>query len=103
SPLIQNVAKAATSVTLTLPKLADVITAGTPVVFIASVTPANVTGTVVFFDGTTAMSGPVAVDQGIATFVTSSLSVGTHSISAQYGGDANFNASNSAPLRVKVK
>jgi hypothetical protein len=34
----------------------------------------------------------------VATFSTSTLPVGIHVISAQYSGDANTKASNSAPI-----
>ncbi|MFM1767980.1 MAG: hypothetical protein RJA22_509 [Verrucomicrobiota bacterium] len=39
-------------------------------------------------DGTVAGSGTLA--GGVATFTTSSLAVGTHTVVAEYGGDANF-------------
>jgi hypothetical protein len=39
---------------------------------------------------------------GIATFGTSSLGAGTHTITTVYGGDANYNASTSAPLSQTV-
>src|SRR5437870_6931466 len=42
--------------------------------------------------GTGTLSG------GTATFTTSTLAVGSHSITASYGGDANFNGSTSAVL-----
>jgi len=38
----------------------------------------------------------------MATFSTSSLAVGTHTIVADYSGDPNLNASTSAPLGVKI-
>jgi hypothetical protein len=53
------------------------------------------TGTVSFFDGTTLL-GASPLSSGSATFATADLAVGSHSISASYGGDANFNL-NSAP------
>jgi RHS repeat-associated protein len=49
------------------------------------------TGTVEFKDGATSL-GFVALVSGSVTFSTFALSVGTHSITAVYGGDANFNA-----------
>jgi len=60
------------------------------------------TGTVTFLDGSSTMgtgtlvSGPSSSSK--ATFSTSGLSVGTHSITAQYGGDTNFSGSTSLPL-----
>jgi len=57
------------------------------------------TGTVTLFvDG--GSIGSKALSGGMATFTTYALSVGMHNITASYGGDFNFNASNSnsAPL-----
>ncbi len=50
------------------------------------------TGTVTFFDGATSL-GSGAVNEGVATFTTSGLSVGIHTIQMSYSGDANFAAS----------
>src|SRR5439155_3620367 len=43
-------------------------------------------GSVTFMDGGTAMSGPIVVVGGVATFSTSSLLVGTHAVTAVYSG-----------------
>jgi hypothetical protein len=54
------------------------------------------TGTVILIDGVTKI-GSKSLTGGTATFTTSTLAVGVHSITASYvGDDANFNASNSA-------
>ena len=65
------------------------------------------TGTVNFFDnnGTTLLgSGTLTTVNGQqqATFTTSTLAAGTHSITAFYSGDSNFNASTSSTLSQKV-
>ncbi len=53
------------------------------------------TGTVIFWDGATVLgSGTLA--GGVATFVTSALAVGMHSIFAVYPGDGNFNPAGAA-------
>ena len=52
-------------------------------------------GTVTFFDGITSLA-TMPLDNGVATYSTTSLSRGTHVITAQYGGDPDFAASNSA-------
>ena len=62
-------------------------TVGTPVTLNAAV-PADATGSVEFFDGTSSL-GSGAVSSGVATLAVSSLAVGTHSITASYSGD-NF-------------
>src|SRR5262249_24020739 len=51
------------------------------------------TGTVDFFVDGSDVSGPVALSGGSATYSTSSLSVGTHTVAATYSGDTNFSGS----------
>jgi hypothetical protein len=50
----------------------------------------TLTGNVQFKDGTTNLGTPVVLSNGSATFSTSSLTVGAHSITAVYSGDGNF-------------
>ncbi len=71
-------------------------TAGQTVTFTATVTPesgstATPTGTVTFEDGTSVL-GTATLNDGVATFALASLAVGSHTITAAYGGDANFAA-----------
>ena len=57
------------------------------------------TGTVTFSADGTPLGGAQPLNSnGIATFTTSTLSVGTHSITAVYSGDSNFAQSTSSPL-----
>src|SRR6266508_2075574 len=76
-------------------------TAGTSVTFTATVSGSAPTGTVNFKDGATSIAACSAValtgsgNVRTATCATSSLSVGTHSISAVYSGDATNNGSTS--------
>jgi len=49
------------------------------------------TGSVSFQDGTTSL-GSGTLSQGVATYTTSSLAAGAHTIAAQYGGSSNFSA-----------
>jgi hypothetical protein len=65
--------------------------------FTATVSPSAATGIVQFFDGLS-LIGSVMLDAGRASVSTSTLAAGTHSITAQYGGDGNFNGSSSAVL-----
>ena len=69
-----------------------------PVTFTVTVTPqysCTPTGTVTLFDGGTQI-GSMSLTGGSATFpAISTLSVGVHSITASYSGDANFNLSSS--------
>jgi uncharacterized repeat protein (TIGR01451 family) len=95
-------AKQPTTVALALTAGTNPANLGSSLSFQATVTPNSSTGTVVFFDGSTPISGNLALNNGAATFTTSSLSVGVHSISAQYSGDANFTSSSSPPFAEKI-
>jgi hypothetical protein len=70
----------------------------TAAVSAASGTPA---GTVTFFDGSTQL-GTGTLSAGKAQFLTHTLAVGGHSITAAYTGSANFAASTSAVLTQTV-
>ena len=61
---------------------------GSQLIFTATVNPTTATGTVTFTDGTTVL-GTGALSSGSATYSTSTLVVGLHSITASYSGDAN--------------
>ena len=83
---------------------------GQAVTLAATVAPAvpaagKPTGTVDFFneDGYlgSGMLSEVAGQQ-VATFSTFSLALGTHSITASYGGDSNFGSSDSSPITQTV-
>ena len=76
------------------------------VTFTVTVTSANgtPTGTVIFNDGATALSGALAIDgNGVATFSTATLAAGTHPITAVYSGDANFTTVTSAIVSQRVE
>jgi hypothetical protein len=60
------------------------------------------TGTVTFLDGTTPL-GTGTFSGGLATFATSSLTAGSHSIMAAYGGDTSFLAATSSALTQQVE
>ena len=60
------------------------------------------TGVVTFLDGSTVLGTKTLVGSGVASFSTSSLSVGSHAITASYAGDANSVASVSAVLTETV-
>ena len=77
-------------------------TFGQPVAFTATVSGgADVTGIVTFYDAQTAL-GSSGLSGGVATFVGTSLGVGSHSISAVYGGDSVYAGSTSAALEQTV-
>jgi uncharacterized repeat protein (TIGR01451 family) len=70
---------------------------GQSVTFTATVTTTTgtPTGTVTFFDNGVALGSPVTLVGGVATFATSTLSVGSHPITAVYNGDSTHGTSNS--------
>jgi hypothetical protein len=68
----------------------------------ATVTGTAPTGTVTFFDGGAQIGSAALSSGGSATFATSALSLGNHSITARYGGDANNNAGTSAVLTQSI-
>jgi hypothetical protein len=70
------------------------------VTFTATV-PASATGIVTFLDGATSI-GTGSVSSGAAIFTTASLAGGPHSITAQYGGDSNYNAATSSAITQVV-
>jgi Bacterial Ig-like domain (group 3)/Autotransporter beta-domain len=74
---------------------------GQPVTFTSKVTGSAPTGLVTFLDGGTQI-GSAALSGGAASFTTSALSVGNHSITASYGGDANNNPGTAAVLVQSV-
>ena len=80
---------------------------GQPVTFTATLTAASPgsgtpTGSVEFYDGSTDLGPGTLNGSGIATFTTSTLSVGTHAITGVYSGDINFTTSTSSAVKQKV-
>ena len=75
-----------------------------PVTFTANVngTGAQPTGTVVFLDGSKSLSS-ASLMNGVATFTTSSLAIGTHQISVSYAGDTTHSASSNATLAEQIQ
>ncbi|HVB08780.1 MAG TPA: Ig-like domain-containing protein [Bacillota bacterium] len=78
---------------------------GQPVTLTATVTsaagPSSPTGSVTFYDGSTSLgTGTLSGDK--ATLTTSDLGAGAHSITAVYGGDADFAASTSTAVSQTV-
>jgi len=96
-PLTQTVNPASKgTTTTTLVSSVNPISAGQSVTFTATVAvvtgSGTPTGTVTFNDGGSTL-GTVNLGGGTASFTTSQLTVGIHSITAVYGGDANFSKS----------
>jgi sugar lactone lactonase YvrE len=96
--------------TITIPTPSIALTASinpvftsNPVTFTATLTSTygTPTGTVNFLDGSTQI-GSATLSSGVAAFTTSALTVGPHSITAVYGGDANFTSVTSSALTETV-
>ena len=75
--------------------------AGQPVTLTATVTPSSATGTVNFFDGSTTV-GSATLVSGVASFTTSSLTAGQHSLTATYAGGASYQTSSSSTVTQTV-
>jgi hypothetical protein len=60
------------------------------------------TGSVTVLSGSTQL-GTAALSGGLASFSTSSLGVGTYSITVEYSGDSNFNGSTSAVTTITIQ
>lgn len=107
---VKTAAEATTQVVVT--PTTTVLTSSSPsanlnasVTFTATVAPTSgsgvPTGTVTFFDGSTQL-GAGTLSAGVATYSTSSLTAGAHSITAQYGGDTDDAPSTSSTLTQTV-
>jgi len=86
-----NPSTASQAVTLTATVVAVAPGSGTP------------TGTVTFFDGGSSIGTGTLNSSGQATLTTAALAVGSHSLTAQYGGDTNFLGSTAAAVSQTVK
>jgi hypothetical protein len=101
STLTQTVNKASSSVTVS--SSANPSNTGQSVTFTATVSAVapgsgTPTGTVTFKDGSTTLGSGTLNGPGQASYSISTLMVGSHSITATYGGDSNFTTSTSASL-----
>jgi hypothetical protein len=96
--LTQNVNKAAS--TTSLGNTPATSTFGQLVALTANVTP-GATGTVTFFDGSTSLGG-VTFTSSPVTLTVSSLAIGSHSVTAVYSGDTNFQTSTSTAVTQTV-
>lgn len=101
SPILELVNPAADSVSVSTSSTFY----GQPSTFVATVQPVGYsgtpTGTITFSDGTTVL-GTGILSNGSAQFTTSTLTVGSHPISASYTGDANFQPATSAQVAASV-
>jgi sugar lactone lactonase YvrE len=94
-----------TATTTTLISTAATTLAGEAASFTAAVSSATAgipTGTAIFYDGGASIGQAQLNAQGVAMLSTSTLAVGTHTITAVYVGNGNYNTSTSAALQHAV-
>ena len=86
--------------TLTLVSSSNPAVAGLPVSFTANLSGAagTLTGNITFADGTTMLGSSPIGTNGSATYTSSTLSVGQHTITASYLGDSNNNQALSSAI-----
>jgi hypothetical protein len=96
-----QVTVAKVTVVITLASSANPSAPGQSVTFSATV-HAGATGSVTFLDGTTILGTGVINAAGVVTFTTSTLTIGSHPVTASYGGDSGYNAATSAVLTQVV-
>ena len=103
SALTQIVSASTISTTTALTSSLNPSAFGQQVTFSATVSPpSGATGTVTFMDGAVALGTSALNASGVATFSTSTLAAGAHSITAQYSGDAGHAGSTSSALSQTV-
>ena len=105
------------STTIAPPNIGGSITAGTQLFFSSEMATSAVsgvvpTGTITFFDGAIALTGPVTLtgqagSAGAFSNLTGSSSTafatsGVHQLTASYSGDSNYAASTSAPATISI-
>jgi hypothetical protein len=97
-----TIAKATPKVTLA--SSASSVVFGQAVTFVAKVitSGANPTGTVTFYDSATPLATVPLDGSSNAAFTTTSLLVGSHSLSATYNGDTNYVATRSGPAPESI-
>ncbi len=83
---------------------ASAVAAGSPLTLTAMITPATAVGTVQFRDGTTNLGNPVIVSNGTASGTTSTLTPGSHQLTAVFTptNPAVFSPSTSSAVPVTV-
>jgi hypothetical protein len=77
-------------------------TYGTQITLKATISPADATGAVQFFDNGNALGAPVSVSSGQAQLQTSALTGGMHSVTATYVPASYYGGSTSAAVTVEV-
>jgi hypothetical protein len=98
-------AQGTTATTISLTSTTSPSLFGQNVTFTATIGHAGAgtaTGTVTFMDGSTVLGTGTVNGSGVASFGTTALPAGMHSITAVYAGDSSFSGSTSSALGYRV-
>jgi len=95
SPALIQVVKQPATIVLVASPNPVVVTASVTLSATATAATGTPSGAITFYDGTTAIGSANLNASGVATFSTTQLSAATHSLSAQYAGDATDAAAQS--------
>ncbi|OGA24703.1 MAG: hypothetical protein A3I02_02010 [Betaproteobacteria bacterium RIFCSPLOWO2_02_FULL_67_26] len=96
---VKAITRVGTATTTSTGSISSLI--GGNVTLTVNVSGSSPTGTVTFKEGGVPFGSPVTVTNGSASITLSSLSVGSHTITADYSGDAN-NAQSSTTFQVTI-
>ena len=96
-----HVGQIATTVSLASSANPTPVSAAVTLTATVSASGGTPTGSVSFYDGTTLL-GTVALSSGHASYTTSGLAAGSHSITATYSGDTNYSGGTSAAVVLSV-
>jgi hypothetical protein len=103
TPLNITIVKANTTVGVTSsPSTLLQFSAETLTATIASTTTGTPTGTVSFYNGSTLLGASSLNSSGVATFVSSTLPVGSYKVTGTYSGDGNYATSTSSSSSFAV-
>jgi large repetitive protein len=102
SNAINQVVMNTTVTSLSLSAGTNPSTIGQSLTIKATVTPSSATGTITFFDGATQLN-VANLSSGAASYTTSALTAGAHSLTAVYSGDTGDAGSTSTALTQNVK
>ena len=102
SPVLIQIVKQQPILTLAVSPNPANVTQSVTLTLTATAATGTPSGAMVFYDGATALSGNVSLSaSGIATYSTTQLTPGAHSLSAQYAGDTS-NASGQSNVVTEV-
>jgi sugar lactone lactonase YvrE len=103
STALIQVVKQPTSLTLTTSPNPAIVTQTVTLSVTASAAAGTPTGTVVFYDGSTALYSATLDASGNASYATAQLLPGTHHLSVQYAGDASDASGQSANVNEVIQ